>query len=447
MGCVLCCTCSSCCAESYQTNDIHTPFTNRTHVSVPSESNKLSFNITNSSSSPHNETDNCFTFTPLVKLKKTRNGVVALQITNLLQIMNASNKYNDWNEWHFQFCYKFIHHNQQEETKTNEWKCITFTPDKVTQKGMFYIKIKLYLYDYQIHCKLRAKHTTFDYYFPYSSVIKVNILSSLIESTFNVGEYINFLDENSMYTKEGFVEKILPENQMQIKCKNNDRKLITIHNNRVYAAPIYLGFVIDLTDGINVDKNMLLRNKINDDNDIVSVFITMNDIYKEYALELCIEHQSEPLRECDAVFIGRFISKHVIDFLYKPYYKEPKIGCLVQDSDGWISIKPYVHHCLNRHRQGIENNTSDVMAANLQDLWSYCDICSIEISRYDWITSCNVEIHNSHVMCLYCVNNKIEQTEQLFELLNQLLKQYMYNDCIQQLVEFVVGRVVAHEQI
>eukprot|EP01084_Bolivina_argentea_P199849 341861_1 len=108
MGCVLCCTCSSCCAESYQTNDIHTPFTNRTHVSVPSESNKLSFNITNSSSSPHNETDNCFTFTPLVKLKKTRNGVVALQITNLLQIMNASNKYNDWNEWHFQFCYKFI---------------------------------------------------------------------------------------------------------------------------------------------------------------------------------------------------------------------------------------------------------------------------------------------------------------------------------------------------
>ena len=136
--------------------------------------------------------------------------------------MNASAPYNDWNEWQFEFCYNY---------NGNEWKSIEFSPDRITTKGMFYIKIKLYLYDYEIQCRVRAKHNNFyNKYFPYSSLLKVNILSSLIESRFDIGEYINFLDENSMYTKEGFVENILEDSYIEIKCKHNDRKIIKIHS-------------------------------------------------------------------------------------------------------------------------------------------------------------------------------------------------------------------------
>ena len=119
----------------------------------------------------------------------------------------------------------------------------------------------------------------------------------------------------------------------------------------------------------------------------------------------------------------------------------------MDESDGWISTQSYIHHCLNRHIQGIKYNTEDVMTANLQELWSYCDICSIEVSRFDWISSCNVSVSNSHVICLNCVNNKIEQKEQLYQLLSKLLNNHLYDDCIQQLAEFVVGKVIAHQPI
>eukprot|EP01083_Nonionella_stella_P007016 20308_1 len=453
MGCRICCC--SCCMESFAA-DVQIPFNE--HGTTATETDHRISRLFNKKSptTPHSSSTNItsiprFSFIPIMKIKQTRNGVVGLQITNYLQITNAPSVYSNWNDWHFELCYRFVHdHTTTTDICNTQWNTVLFAPDSVTQKGMFYIKIKLYLYDYQLQCKVRAKHKHATHYFAYSSLLTVNIVSSLIESTFDVGEYINFLDEKSMYTKEGFIDKLLPDSHIQIKCKHNDRQLVTVHNSRVYAAPIYLGFVIDLTDPMDVDKNMLLRHKMND-GEILCLYGALKDIYKEYALHMNVDsvrpHSSEPLRDCDATFIGRFVAKHVMDFLYVPYFKEPKTGCLVREEDGWISMYSYIHHCLNRHQKGIANNTVDVKMANLQELWSYCDICSVEISRYDWITSCNVEIYNSHVMCLFCVNNKIEQKEQLYHLLKQLLKHKLYDDCIEQLVEFVVGRVVAHQPI
>ena len=469
MGCT-CCT--SCCNEySFQNGDANTPFNNsltnnnsNDHSIVPfgiGSSSSLSDNSRNRNRNNNNYDDDIFSFTPYVRVKKVRNGVIGCQITNLLQISSETrNCYNDWSKWQFEFSYKFIHQSEngdnieQKDDEEIKWKSVMFKPDRITQNGMFYIKIKLYLNDYEVHCRIRSKHSSNNNnWFPYSKTLKVNILSSLLDSKFDLGEYINFLDENSMYTKEGFVDKILNEGYIQIKCKHNDGKIIKIHESRVYSAPIYLGFVIDLTDRIDVDKNLLLHCG-QDDDDVVNIFRILSEIYTEYASY--IDHDTnddnnnnnEALRECDMISMGRFVSKNVIDFLFLPYYREPKIGCLVNESDGWISTKSYIHHCLNRHQLGIINNTSDVMSANLQELWSYCDICSIEVNRFDWVSSCNLlNVPNTHVICLNCVNNKIQQKEQLYYLLKELLNSYLYDDCIDQLVQFVVGRVVAHQPI
>ena len=444
-----CCCCCNINNHNNNNSDVHTPFTHNNNDGI----NRMgSFGISSESTSsllepPFINNDEEFVFIPMIRVKKTRNGVIGIGISNLIQITNQTkNFYNDWNRWIFQVCYKFVTNKGDEK----EWRSIQFTPDTITQKGMFYIKIKLHLYDYKVFIKVRAKHSSHNDWFPYSKLLKVNILSSLIENTFDLGEYINFLDSNSMYTKEGFVDKILKDSFIQIKCKNNNRKLVKIHKSKVYAAPIYLGFVIDLTDRISVDKNILIRNKISDsdNNQIIDIFCTLNDIFKQYAISIINNNNNnDTLRDCDALFMGRFVSKNVLDFIFIPFYHEPRIGCLVDENDGFITTKNYIHHCLNRHQLGIKHKTCDVMTANLQELWSYCDICSIEVSRFDWIASCNISVSNSHVICLNCVNNKIQQKEQLYQLLNKLLIFTLNNDCISQLVEYVVGRVIAHEPI
>lgn len=437
MGACCCCCINNNNSNLAACNDVRIPFNNIDSNNSNGIGSLLDNPLRNI------DVDEEFIFIPMIRVKKTRNGVMGLNISNLIQITNQTNNfYNDWNRWKFEFCYKFIINKDDE----NEWKSIEFTPDTITQKGMFYIKMKLYIHDYKVYVKVRAKHSSHNDWFPYSKISEVNILSSLIESTFDEGEYINFLDNNSMYTKEGFVEKVLQDSFYQIKCKNNDRKLVKIHKSKVYKAPIYLGFVIDLTDRISVDKSLLLRNKTSDDNIIINIYCTLNNIFKQYA-SYCIYNKDEHLRECDKEYMARFVSKNVLDFLFIPYYYEPRCKCLVDENDGFLSTKGYIEHCLNRHQLGILHNTCDVMTANLQELWSYCDICSIEVSRFDWIATCNASISDSHVICLNCVYNKLEQKAQLYQLLTILLNKYIYNDCIEQLVEYVVGSVIAYQPI
>eukprot|EP01083_Nonionella_stella_P109506 319389_1 len=401
--------------------------------------------------STHDHTSSPFSYVPSIALQNSRNGVVTLQITNLLKVSNGPKEFNEWKHWNFEFCYKYIHNSlldQSQETSANkQWKTATFTPYKVTSDGMFVIKNKLYLYDYQIHCKVRAIHQNCSTIFPYSSVSTIDILSSLIESTFHVDEYVNYVQENATYTKEGFIDEVLEDSFLSIRCIDDQSKKITIHSSRVYSAPIYLDTItIDLSNRIEVDQNLLILNHI-DDRNTIAVFSVLNDIYAKYALDYHVS-EYETVRECNAVYIGKVVAKNTIDFLFKPYYKVPKISCLVREPDGWIVIEPYTQHTLRRYIDSVKSGANDVNDVNLQDLYAYCDICSVEISRYDWAASCNIDVvHNDHIMCLTCVNNVLEQKEQLYQLLNELMNGYLYNDCIEQVVEFVVGRVVSHEPI
>ena len=377
-----------------------------------------------------------FSFTPNAAVKTARNGIIHLEIMNANIVNEAQSIYSDWSLYEFELRYRY-----KNVGKDNDiWETVVFSADSINQHAMFYIKTKLHLNDYQIDFKLRAKHQNIDTYFPYSSIVTVNIHSSLIDNTFDIGECVSFCEENAMYVEQGYVDEIFDDSYLQIKRKNNDGNIIKVHTDRVYAEPIYLGFIIDLTDPSNIDQNVLLRNGRND-NETLHLFQSLNESFKSY------KHDDVDISEQSEYFMARFVSKNVMDFLFVPYYKEPMIGCLVKDADGWMRISPYIHHSLERHQRGIENESEDVMQCAVQELWSYCDICSVEINRYDWIATCCIhDMIDSHVVCLSCVNNKIEQSEQLKALLNQLLRQCLYDDCIETLVEFVVGKVVAFER-
>ena len=74
-------------------------------------------------------------------------------------------------------------------------------------------------------------------------------------------------------------------------------------------------------------------------------------------------------------------------------------------------------------------------------------MCSVEISRYDWTASCDMGLHDSHVICLTCVNTRINQKKEMPILLNDLLSQHLYPQLVDEIVDFVVGKVIVHEPI
>merc|ERR1712113_193168 len=114
-----------------------------------------------------------------------------------------------------------------------------------------------------------------------------------------------------------------------------------------------------------------------------------------------------------------------------------------------MNVSPYIHHGLELFEQGIKSNAEVTKISNsyLQGLSAYCDICSIGIHRFDWVaTCCAHNICDRHIVSLSCVNNKIEQSMQLKDLLDDLLQRCMNDDCIRTLIQFVVGSVIAFEK-
>jgi len=437
MGCTSC-TCY-CCPQISVENEIEVPFAFHSDTCPPI--------ATAHSSGLDGKSSNAL-FVPNVAIKKTANGIISFQITNVHEIVDAPPPLNNWNLWHFQLRHR------SSSSPDGEWEYRLFSPDKVNQNGEFYIRNKVRLRDYQMYFQLRAKHAHFDAYFPFSPPLTVTILSSLIDSEYAVGEEINFVLESSIYTKEGVIARKLDDSYYQIQSKHgvdtSDQKLVRVHSSRVYAAPIFLQFVLDFSDRLDADTNVLLRCR-KEDKVAIETFRTLHRLYTECALESgsdCAEDTSlETLRESDAESLGRVVAKYVMEMLFAPHYKEPKVGCLVRGSDEWMQCRPYIEHCLERHHEGLADRSEDAMEANLQELWSYCDVCSVEISRYDWTASCDMGLQDSHVVCLSCLNTRINQKSELPILLNDLLAQHLYPQLVEQIVEFVVGRVIVYEPL
>ena len=74
-----------------------------------------------------------------------------------------------------------------------------------------------------------------------------------------------------------------------------------------------------------------------------------------------------------------------------------------------------------------------------------CDLCGVEISKYDWIYRCDTYIFNQNFICLSCIYNLINQHYELHKLLINNLNNHLYADCIELIATFVCGSVVHFE--
>eukprot|EP01084_Bolivina_argentea_P174385 302076_1 len=242
------------------------------------------------------------------------NGMMKIQVMNLDEIYLTNNL-------QFNLSYQF-HLNKNEKYYQNKtWTSSKFNISCITTSNEFFLRIPLFLLSYTLEYKLTI--TTF-------TGVQTNIFSSqnyiatipsiTIESTFQIGDIIDFSTQNSNFVTEGTVLTIL-ENDT-IKVKNNETNdIVNVHVSKVFRRTLLSSFVIDITNRNQAEIDLILRTNNE----------RCMDTYKALLMSLnCIIIDQDYDRN-DLKYLRRFMCINICYFLYDLEYNL-KIECLFDNS-------------------------------------------------------------------------------------------------------------------
>eukprot|EP01084_Bolivina_argentea_P039457 72918_1 len=360
-----------------------------------------------------------------LNIEESINGITKFQILNDFLVNNTK-----------KLQFQFKHH----ISTNSKWKSVYFTCNKITKRGHFWIRMRMFLYSYQIKCKIRAKYAdnTDTKWFDWSKQYIINIPSSLVNNKCKVGEYIKYRPKHEFYANgRGKIVQILDDDYLKIKTIENKENIV--HTSQLSTTRISYNYLIEIIDNKCkwiVDQRFILQNN---DLDVLNLYILLSDIYCGYAAKYV----------CYNVFttlngpyndVGKYVSGNVIGFLYSLKYIW-KIGCRLNHEHGLLKLYSLMNHftCTNIESSilGVNNGVK----ADSTTEW--CDICHVSSNIFLSTFHCDAEIVEAHDYCMKCVNGMITQHNQLIELLEEILiKDDVNHNCIEIIVTFVVGKVV-----
>eukprot|EP01084_Bolivina_argentea_P063726 116290_1 len=145
-------------------------------------------------------------------------------------------------------------------------------------------------------------------------------------------------------------------------------------------------------------------------------------------------------------YIGKLLGKNIMAFLVDCNdFEDCNVVCLTNYNDGFMKCVSYRSDLINDQINAIRSKYIENKNSDIDNIVTNCIICSVQISEYDWRYTCQQtgsKDSRSHIYCLYCIYNVINHSKQLLELLYDLLQSDLIVDCIQKIVDFVVGKVV-----
>eukprot|EP01084_Bolivina_argentea_P279657 478114_1 len=124
--------------------------------------------------------------------------------------------------------------------------------------------------------------------------------------------------------------------------------------------------------------------------------------------------------------LSNFLVKNICDFMFEIEY-EYNIDCMMGKSHGKLKYENVQKYYLGQN---------EWINAN-------CDCCGYSLNEWNYAYFCNGinEICIRHQICIDCISTVIDIWENLEPLLFELLKNQLNNDCIEAIVDYVVGRV------
>ena len=279
-------------------------------------------------------------------------------------------------------------------------------------------------------------------YYPLNKYLKSTKLIIDIESTIMMPD---FKEEDTVlfrylnYNRIGIIKQKLRGDFFKISHALMHDTQTIIHRDRMFFPSLHLN--INLINYDNIVSNILFQNNALETNEKISeTFNALKTVYyNDYIMN------NDTINEVDRKPISYYITLNVLQYIYndtvidleKTNYK---IECLGNKMHYNIKLDNGVRnywykHCINIADQGIFN----IFMIRPQNSWYYCDLCSVIQSNYTQMFHCDHK-DRSHDYCLECINNLINQNNQLKSLLRCILNDFS-DDCINILVSFIIGNI------
>lgn len=380
-------------------------------------------------------------FTPTIKVHHAIHGLSKIELQNLTG-----------DETTFQ-----IELSIENTTKTFNFDLENIARNRITNIRYISCRLPVGLKDYfigiRIRCKIRPSQEMItlgvedNYWSRYSTTQTLIVPSSLISRKFNPNEMVTFVPEDNNGGLTGRVIGALDDDNtlyiIQQDLEFNIPQFHKAHCSRMYRSGPGLYNIVDICDEkIQNQMDMTVLLGLNEDHynsDLfVNVFNVLTEIYTNYARK---NDDDVRIRKVDHRFVGKYIAKNVMEYCSDIQHGEYNlVKCIMECDHGFMRL---VNVWNNSVRNSILLQNSGIKYNDIQMDRTYsCDLCGIEISKYDYIYTCNTSLLDRHFFCLRCVWNMVKQHNELTVYLKQYLKDYLYDVCIEEISSFCVGTVV-----
>ena len=387
--------------------------------------------------------------------------------------MWAKNQFSSMHDICFEFVYRRIKTNPHDKNPYIDdlWRSRNILVGSCSYDGNLYLKVAVYLIDYDIQFFIHCKNNKTDQFMTPSVLQTVNIPSFLLNNNYQINDIVSFRNDHTFYTTEGKIVEILDDNKFKISFfqfninfdpskdemeeneNENERDPLPkvkwiesseiVDISRIYHKGSNIQYEIDLIDPDSMFTNLLIKR-----NDIGSkrIFNALVHFYNRESFIYCYEHYGNEklLYHFEAMSI--FVSKNVFDFLFEPEFHY-KVDCLLNgDHHHMLKFKNLrqadIRTKFELQQQRIGKVEVDVDEFN--ELSYQCDCCRTGIRDWNFVYQCSVSPLDRHDVCLNCVNTVIQLNKELRRYLDEILNDDLNDDVIQVLVSFVIGNVILH---
>jgi len=375
------------------------------------------------------------------------NGIFGLKIENVHSLFPTKAHPTD--------SFEFYH--RSSNLNGNEWSVHSIELLQLLQP-VLYIRVPVLLNEYTFEFYFKVTHGESHQIFK-SNTTQIQVPSFLLYSNFQRGETVLFKPDDGWFTYNAVISDILEDDHYEIqyykydpsKGARSDRNAWTqikqsIHFSRVFSDRKRLDSVIDLTDYKQIYHNTLIKRN---DTQSMQTFFAIHEALKNLMNAECkgMYGGLEWLSHRKAM--NEFMAKNIFDMLYLPQF-EYHLTCFVDGEDGWLTFEN-LRQCDSRLTYqmiagGEMTNHNVVDFVSRGHVVYSCDWCSIEIKDWDFVSPCKAQLADQHYFCINCINTVICLNEELKQLLTEiLLDETFVSDCIQAIVDFVVGKVVKRQ--
>eukprot|EP01084_Bolivina_argentea_P153579 267791_1 len=369
-------------------------------------------------------------FIPELTLEITRSALIHVTINNIKEYW----KHNSF-DLPIRSCLRlFYGFHQSNHQILSEIKIIQV--GRITRDGEFYLKPPLFLCGYKLSISISAINRKTEKFMDKSQIYITNIPSIWSLNEYKIGDEVVFKEENEAITRDATIVEVVADNKYKLKYLNNKTFEETeCEQSRIFSQCPNIRFTIYLTNNSDCIRYLLLKR--NDEQ-------SMN-IYN--AIKEGLSDNSAIVFECISMYrfdilihlepITDFISYNIIGYLCEPSFNH-SIHCLF-DVKHNKTLK-FVNEMQYLYELAIE--MGGMSMDTLENLNCSCDLCRTEISEWSFMFCDQTCITEAHQYCMNCILSTILLNKELKYVLHQALEDELNVDCIDEIVNYLIGSVV-----